>query len=319
MNVQVTNATQRKAPWINSASWVNTTEENFSAAQVLENAKLDWTVEHSTLNTSIVTNSGVTTVDVPNKVATTRVNADGSASVLGITSPNYTIVQNSAIVDLIDAVTYESNATIVSAGELRGGRKIFFAAKLPETLNIGGIDPVDTYLTATNTHDGTDSFRFDIQQLRLICTNGMVRWTKTSSISFRHTSRMNVNVEDVRQTLNVTLKATEEFSLLANKLISQEASNSDFWNIVEKLMPIDENNLTARQIESVHERRNAIKSIWNGSTQENIKGTKWGVVQAFAEYDQWTSVTRKNDEFARAERFMLNQGNTLTEKALALV
>lgn len=314
--MRVTNATSRKAPWINAASWVNKNDEDFTAAQVLENAGLNWTVEHNPLFAHVSSSQ----IEVPNKVATTRINNDGSASVLGITSPNYSIVQNSAIVDLIDAVTYESGARIVSAGELRGGRKIFFAAKLPNSLNIGGIDPVDTYLTATNTHDGTDSFRFEVKQLRLICTNGMTRWTTTSSIAFRHTSRMDVRVEDVRSTLDITLAATQEFSLMAENLLSQEAANSDFWTIVKDMLPIDEANMTTRQIESVQDRRNTLLNIWNGPTQENIKGTKWGIVQAFAEYDQWSRPTfSKVTDAERAERFMLDQGNVLTERVLALM
>ena len=36
--MRVTNATSRKAPWINAASWVNKNDEDFTAAQVLENA-----------------------------------------------------------------------------------------------------------------------------------------------------------------------------------------------------------------------------------------------------------------------------------------
>lgn len=314
--MRVTNAKARKAPWINAASWTNLDEADFSAGQVLENAGLNWSVEHNPLFAHVADSK----IEVPNKVATTRINHDGSASVLGITSPTYSIVQNHAIVDLIDAVTYETGAKIVSAGELRGGRKIFFAAKLPTSLNIGGIDPVDTYLTATNTHDGTDSVRFEIQQLRLVCTNGMTRWTKTSSISFRHTSRMDVRVEDVRNTLDITLKATEEFSMMAENLLAQTASNADFWTIVKDLMPIDEDNMTTRQIESVQDRRNTLLNIWNGETQENIKGTKWGIVQAFAEYDQWTRPTySKATDAAYAEKFMLNQGQTLTERVLTLI
>ena len=49
MSVQVTNAARRKAPWINAASWVNTNEDQISAAEVLTNANLNWTVQHAPL------------------------------------------------------------------------------------------------------------------------------------------------------------------------------------------------------------------------------------------------------------------------------
>lgn len=321
MSVQVQIAARRKAPWISTATWINNDNEEFNASQVIEAAKLNWKVQHTPLTTSVVTDSGVTNVDITNKVATTRVNANGSASVLGITSPSYSIVQNSDIVKIVDSVMFEAGAMYTSAGELRGGKKIFIAAKLPDTLELStsGVDPIDTMLVASNTHDGTDSLRFQIMHLRQICTNGMVGWSKVNSISFRHTSRMNVQIEDVRQTLGVVLKANEEFNLMSSRLMSEKVANSDFWNIVTQLLPLDEDSMTERQIKNVEERRDVLKDIWYGPTQENIKGTAWGIVQAFGEFEQWSRTTKKADDFASAERFMLNQGNSLTEKALALV
>ena len=321
MSVQIQTTARRKAPWISTASWINKDEEQLSASQMISNAKLDWKVEHTPLETSVVTQFGVTKVDITNRVATTRVNENGTASVLGITSPTYSIVQKSEIVNIVDSVMYEAGAIYTSAGELRGGKKIFIAAKLPDTLELStsGIDPIDTMLIASNTHDGTDSLRFQIMHLRQICTNGMVGWSKVNSISFRHTSRMNVQIEDIRQTLGVVLKANDEFNLMSSHLMSQKVANSDFWNIVTKLMPLDADSMTERQVRNVEERRDALKEIWYGSTQQNIKGTAWGIVQAFGEYEQWARSTRKADEFAAGERFMLNQGMNLTEQALALV
>ena len=321
MSVQITSSARRKAPWINAATWVNTDNEEFNASQVLEAANLNWKVQHTPLHTSVITEHGVTNVALENKVATTRVNADGSASVLGITSPTYSIVQNSQIIDIVDSVMFESGAMYESAGELRGGKKIFMAAKLPNTLDLTlkNIDPVNAYLVASNTHDGTDSLRFEIKYLRLVCTNGMTRWTNASAISFKHSARMNVKVEDVRQTLGVILKSNEEFNLLSSSLIEKKVANSDFWSIVKDVFPIDENNMTDRQQENVRERQRTLLNIWNGSTQENIKGTAWGIVNAFTEYEQWARTSLKEDNYAAGERFMLNQGNLLSDRVLQMV
>lgn len=321
MNANVTRSTLRKAPWINAASWTNTNDEQLSASQVLENAKLDWEVQHTPLSTTAINNDGVTVVKLENKVATTRVNKDGSASVLGITSPTYTIVQNQDIVNIVDSVMYEAGAIYQSAGELRGGKKIFMAAKLPNVLDltVKNVDPVNAYLFASNTHDGTDSLRFEIKYLRLVCTNGMTRWTNASSIAFRHTSRMNVQVEDVRKTLGVILKSTEEFNLLSSSLIAKEMTNSDFWSIVKNVLPIDENNMTDRQQENVRDRQRTLLSIWNGPTQENIKGTAWGVVNAFTEFEQWTRYGSSVTDRKNAEKFMMDQGSTLSDRVLEMV
>jgi phage/plasmid-like protein (TIGR03299 family) len=317
MSVNIRPASHRKAPWISTATWVNTSNEQLSASAVLENAALDWTVAHTQLSTF----AGDSAIILDDKMATTRINKDGSASVLGITSPTYSIVQNTDIVDMVDAVTYESGAVYQSAGELRGGKKIFLSAKLPDALDLTlkGIDPTDAYLVASNAHDGTDSLRFEVKYLRLVCQNGMTRWTNASAISFRHSARMNVQMQDVREALGVILKSTEEFNLLSTSLIEKKVDNAEFYRIVSDLLPKDENNSTVRQLHNVDDRRRALISIWKGDTQSNIRGTAWGVVNAFTEFEQWARSSRTATDFAVGERFMLNQGTSLSDRALELV
>ena len=186
----VTERDLRVAPWRRAATWVNESGDAVTASDVMHAAGLDWEVTKSPLTATVLTDSGVSTVEVPDRVATTRVNRDGSASVLGIVGDGYSIVQNMDIVSLIDGVTYEAGAVYDSAGELKGGRRIYVAAKLPETVQIGGVDPCDTYLVATNSHDGTKSLEISIKHLRLKCLNGMRGWKNHSSIKLKHTLKM---------------------------------------------------------------------------------------------------------------------------------
>jgi len=43
--------------------------------------------------------------------------------------------------------------------------------RLPDTMLIGGIDPVDLYIVACNSHDGTSAFRLLISPVRVVCGN----------------------------------------------------------------------------------------------------------------------------------------------------
>jgi hypothetical protein len=36
---------------------------------------------------------------------------------------------------------------------------VFLSTKLPETVTVGGVDPLATYLAALNSHDGSMAFR----------------------------------------------------------------------------------------------------------------------------------------------------------------
>lgn len=317
----VTAADMRHAPWRRAGSWVNNAQQNVSAADALAHAGLDWEVVHTELTASVITEHGVTSVAVPDKRATTRVNSDGSASVLGITSPTYSIVQNTQTVDLIDGITYESGAIIDAAGEINGGKRVYVAAKMPETVNVGGTDPVDTFLLITNGHDGTHGLSVEIMHLRLLCTNGMVGWGRQRSITLRHTSRMDVRVEQIRQTLGLVYKEAAGFATWADDLLNTKTTDQQFWDLVSQVVPVDD-DATERQRNAVDRTHDALWSIWNGPTQENIHGTAWGAFQAFVEYGQWGRNVRANGkdvEIARAERQLLGASDRLTDRALALL
>lgn len=318
-SVEVTDKALRRAPWRTCATWINDTKAQVSAAQVIENAGLGWTVEKAPLSATVLTDHGVTTVEVPGKIATTRVNPDGSAQALGVVSPSYTVVQNTEIADLIDGVTYEAGAIYDSAGEIKGGSRIYIAAKMPETVTVGDGDRIDTYLVATNGHDGNQALSIQIKHLRLLCTNGMSGWANLTGVTLRHTSRMDVKVQQIRQTLGLIYREAQEFQVQAAALATQTITDQKFWSIVQAVFPIA-SDATDRQVASVTRTRETVLDIYRGGTQENIKGTAWGAWQAFIEYADWARPVRaKGADLARAERFMAAQGEDIKTHALHLI
>ena len=100
----------------------------------------------------------MTTLEVPDQFATVRTNpVTGRPDVLGVVGRGYTPIQNEEHAALLDALVDESGAHFETAGSLRGGRQVFLTMKLPTTMQIGGVDPVDLYLIAFNSHDGTSA------------------------------------------------------------------------------------------------------------------------------------------------------------------
>ena len=58
-----------------------------------------------------------------------------------------------ALNHLVDA----SGASFDTAGSLRGGRQVFVTMCLPETILIGGVDELDLFIAALNSHDGNSA------------------------------------------------------------------------------------------------------------------------------------------------------------------
>ena len=165
----------------------------FDAAGAMSHAKLGgWHVRKEPLQTvPIISADGVTTLDVPDQFATVRTNpVTGRPDVLGVVGRGYTPIQNEEHADLLDALVDESGAHFETAGSLKGGRQVFLTMKLPDTMLIGGIDPVDLYIVACNSHDGTSAFRLLISPVRVVCgnTQALAIRRAQSSFSIRHTS-----------------------------------------------------------------------------------------------------------------------------------
>ena len=142
----------------------------------------------------------------------------------------------------------------------------------------------------------------------------MKGWVRSSSIAFRHSARMKVSAENVRSALGVIMESVSEFNDLSLKLVNEKLSNADFYNVVQSMLPITD-DMTERQKSVVTTRREALMEIYSGPTQENIKGTAWGMINAFTEYEQWAHTNRSTHQDV-AERFMLGYGNDLSSALL---
>jgi hypothetical protein len=126
-----------------------------------------WNVRKEPLQTApLLSEHGVTTLPVPEQFATVRT--------LGVVGRGYTPIQNEAHADLLDAVVDEPSH-FETAESLRGGRQVYITMKLPTTMRIGGVDPVELYLVAVNSHDGTSAFRLPVSPVRVVCANTQAR------------------------------------------------------------------------------------------------------------------------------------------------
>jgi phage/plasmid-like protein (TIGR03299 family) len=180
----------------------------FTAADAMRHAKLGgWNVRTQALQTTpMLSSDGVDTLDVPEHFATVRTNpVTGRPDVLGVVGRGYTPIQNEEHADLLDALVDESGAHFETAGSLKGGRQVFLTMKLPDTMLIGGIDPVDLYIVACNSHDGTSAFRQGLP-VRVVCTNTQAVKIRRAQSSFliRHTSGARGYIGHARDALGLT-------------------------------------------------------------------------------------------------------------------
>lgn len=310
------------------------TEGALSAEEALQTAYLNWEVKKSENPVSVIVpdkngNFSNTSIEqgqnnkiiVPDKFMTYRYNPKTSKpEALGVVGSRYTPVQNSEAFSFLNDIADESGAVFETAGSINNGRKVFMTMKMPEGLNVGGIDPINLYLMAWNTHDGTSSFQVMVTPIRVVCQNtlSMAIGTAKSTFSWRHTPKVGNKVQLARETLGITFKYVEEFEKEAEKLLSQAMTDKQFATLIETLVPIDEESDRTRNLAETA--RGTLMGLWKAPTQSNIANTKWAAYNTVVEYADWAKPVRSaNPDMARAEKIVTGLGDRFKNKALNLI
>ncbi len=294
----------------------------FDAAQAMQYARLGgWNVRTMALQTApVLSDDGVFgALPVPDQFATVRTNpVSGSVDVLGVVGRGYTVIQNEEHADLLNRVVDESGgAHFETAGSLRGGRSVFLSMKLPRTMNIGGIDPVDLYLIALNSHDGTSAFRLLVSPVRVVCANtqALALRRAQSSFSIRHTSGAKGNIAQAREALGLTFKYAETFEREAEQMIQASLTDAQFAQIIGKLWTTESESKRSATITA--NRADVLTGLFSDApTNANIRGTRWAGYQAITEYLDHFAPVQGGTDTARAER-VATGGTVTTVKARA--
>jgi phage/plasmid-like protein (TIGR03299 family) len=297
----------------------------FDAAAAMTHAKLGgWQVRKEHLQAIAMTGDGVSTLDVPGKYATVRTNpVTGKAEVLGVVGESYTPIQNEEHCDLLDALVDESGAHFETAGSLRGGRQVFLSMRLPETMTVGGVDPITTYLAALNSHDGSMAFRLLVTPVRVVCANtqaAAIRRAK-SSFSIQHTSGARGQIQAAREALGLTFTYMAAFEAEAEKLLDAAMTDAQFLAITRNLWPLAE-NVSVRTKTNAARRESSLAHLFaDADTNRIIRGTRWAGYQAITEYlDHYAPVDGRRDAAdVRAERVVSGQVTDLKTRAFDLL
>ncbi|GAB3289158.1 DUF932 domain-containing protein [Parasphingorhabdus pacifica] len=276
----------RLSPWRQIGAPVG---DCVNARQALEKAGLaGWNIRKLKQSGTEITPDGVSTVDNPEKVMLVRNDpATNRVRYLSTVGDGYGIRQNEEQADLLDALVAESGAqSLADAGQLDDGRRTFVTMKLPETMTVAGVDPVDLYLAVFNSHDGSSAFRVMLVPFRVWCANqlGVAIRDKVSEVSIRHTRNAEIKVEDIRNKLGLMYAYAEAFESEARKMIDTELTTPEFRDIVETIWPVDDNAPT-RTRNNADRRRGELMRLWRSAdTQKAVRSTRWAGWQAVTEY-----------------------------------
>lgn len=284
-----------------------------TAAQAMKLAGLaDWNVRKMPLETVVaLADGGEIRLPVPGKFATVRDLPGGGVDVLGGAVGNtYRPLQNEEHCEILDAIVDYSGANFESAAAMRGGRDVFVSMKLNDQMLVGGIDPIDLYLVAFNSHDGSSSFKLAVTPVRVFCSNqqAAVMGDAKSSFTVRHTVNARSIVAEARHALDLTFAYSTEFEAAAERLVNETMTDRAFGEIIRKWWPVADD--AAKAVVTRNEKKlDKLEELFVAAdTNANIRGTRWAAYQAVTEYVDHFAPTNLNGEksiaAARATRVL---------------
>lgn len=283
-----------------------TLPDTFTAEEAMDEGNLGrWNVRKE----PIYTGSGLI---IPGRNAVLRDNpvVSGQVDVIGDVGDGYNIIQNEAHAGLLNALVDESGAHFETAGALDGGRRVFITMKLPDHISVGGVDQVDTYIAAVNSHDGSMAFTLMVTPVRIRCKNTLNLAFSAASAMFRvrHTTGADrIILNEARTALSFTFDYLEGFQEQAEELINTTLTQSTFEEIIAAEYGAPEGSGKAaitRSEKKVHE----IAQLFSDSpTQAPIRGTAWAGLNALTEWNDHFSPVRGDDrERTRAKKAILD-------------
>jgi len=287
-----------------------TLDHSFTAEEAMKEGLLgDWNVRK--VPTFAKLEDG-TSIPMPGRSAVIRDNPvrAGQIDYLGNVGDNYRIIQNEQHASLLNALVEESGAHFDTAGALDGGRRVFITMKLPGHINIGGVDPVENYIAAINSHDGSMAFTLMVTPIQVVCANTLNLAFQNNSHIFRirHTSGAErILHSQARQALDFTFNYLDGFQEQAEQLINTTMTQAKFEELVLREFGPAEDAAPAAVTRAEKKVEQMSELFADAQTVAIKKETAWGGLAALTEWADHFAPTRGDDrDNARAAKAVLD-------------
>lgn len=280
----------REVPWHGIGEIV---ESQLTAAEAIKAAGLDWEVSLQ----PVYTRGAGGFNEVPFRKSVTRSDTGES---IGIVGRNYVPLQNREAFSFFDNVVDDGEAKYETAGSLGNGRQVWMTAKVPEGVQVGGVDPVDIYLLLTNSHDGSRAVTAAVTPVRVVCQNTLNFALNRARRAWkvRHTSGVQARVAEARSSLELTFNYMDVWNKEAESLLSDEMTLKRFERLQDVL--VKELKMSDRLADDFRDRTKLLFA--EGQTTEAVRNTAWAGLNVVSEYFEHLRKGQRSSEDAILKR-----------------
>lgn len=229
----------------------------------------------------------------------------GEARVIGgDLSEAYSLDTPEAFADFADLLV-EGGAWMNAVGLINEGRHLFFSLHVADLL-FGGVEAVSTNLFLTTGMDGSLARTGKLLNYRVECAN-MHRMALGQRAEYefkmKHTSPLESRVQEARDVLSLSFKASEEFEAEVQRLLDADVTNAQFAQIVERFIPLGDDPGKAK-VTRVERERSEVHAAYRYGNQQLVHGTAWGAYNALTDWLDHLSGSSKMGADERMVRSM---------------
>ncbi len=214
-----------------------------------------------------------------------------NGAVLSLNRDTYTVIDHTEMGEIVEAVLAQPNVKWETAGVLDGGRSVWCLALLDEPITLpGDASPTLPYLAITNRHDGTAACALRATAVRIVCANTFraaeLEGERTgTTFSFIHKSSWRNRIDEARAAVTGARREMRRYSELAAELLNIPITHKQRELFVTEFIPMPPDGLvTDRVARNVEEARKAVRLLFDSTTNEQIAGTAYGLIQVAGEY-----------------------------------
>jgi phage/plasmid-like protein (TIGR03299 family) len=290
----------------NTSAWTRggTAVEAGSASEAARQAGLDWNVILADMEAVVPNkvNDYETLTDhypVPKRQAVIKLGKENNNEVIGVVGNKYKVVQNMEVFSALDTLIDSGDARFTAAGEYNKGANIWMVMELPTGVNVAD-DPHAAFLLVQSSHDGSCSVRIRPIIERLFCANQinrLITGKKTNDYTYvmKHTTNSTLSPSEIGNIIRLSYDSIQEYESIAGRLISSKTSHTQareyfkrVWALPSTVEGKPYHMLTQgerrQQTIAITARDKAFDIYTESPTQENIRGTAFGMWQAVVEY-----------------------------------
>jgi len=264
-----------------------------------------------------------------------------SNEVLNSVKKGYNVSQNSHVIRLaLMGIKGFRNLSVVKAGSLNGGRKVYIQLAIEGDALIGD-DTVKRYITILDSNDGTSSLSVGIGDLTMSCDNQFFYFYKQGEAKFRHSANMREKMKEIPQLIQFALLQSMRMTELYKEFESTECSRELAHDMVRtqlgynlKSNKEDLEELSVRSIKNMNSLYENIYGEMDGDERNGgaAKGENfWGLLSGVTRWTthdkqaprrltpDMTTAEKKANVSGRLESIMLGTNYRTNQKALNFI